>query len=145
MCVSLLEKILVGYDGKEESGRALEYSLELLDTVGATRSSEIHLIYAVEKPPGMADPIPDEVMSSFEKAGNEVLLNGARIVKKRFETPFTHLEFGSAPEKILQVADRIKPDLIVVGITKHPQSERILGTVSSLLFKTRRYPVLGVP
>ena len=57
----------------------------------------------------------------------------------------THLDFGSPPEKLLELADKIIPDLVVIGIAKHPASERILGTVSSLFFRTRRYPVLGVP
>jgi nucleotide-binding universal stress UspA family protein len=139
-----LEKILVGYDGTEQSERALEFAIKISQEI-MTQTLEIHLAYVVEKPHGLADPVPEEAMESLQRTGQEVLSNGARIIKKRLETPVVHLEFGSPPEKLLELADKLKPDLIVIGIANHPTSERILGTVSSLLFKTRRYPVLGVP
>lgn len=140
----MLERVLVGYDGTEASDRALEVAIELLQDV-ATQPIEFHLAYILEKPAGIADPVPDEVMDSLQKAGQGILSNGARIVKKRFGTSFTHLEFGSPPEKFLELANSLKPGIIVIGIAKHPASERILGTVSSLIFKTRKYPVLAVP
>ncbi len=140
----LLNRILLGYDGTEQSVRALEFVIGLLQE-GAPKPTEIHLAYIVEKPPGIADPMPEEAMNSLQKVGQDILLNGARIVKKAFESPFTHLEFGPPPEKLLELADKLKPNLIVIGIAKHPSSDRILGTISSLLFRSRKYPVLGVP
>ena len=140
----MIQKILVGYDGTEPSERALEFALSLVETT-ASESSEIHLVFVVDRPAGIPDPIPDEVIESLQRAGQDILSEGARTVKKKFETPSTHLEFGSPANKILEIADRLKPDLIVIGIAKHPASDRILGTVSSLLFKARRHPVLGIP
>lgn len=140
---SLIQKILVGYDGTEYSERALEFALSLIEV--AIKPSEIHLVCVIDRPAGIADPIPDEVMESLMRAGQDILTSGARLVKKKFETPTTHLEFGSPADKILEAADKLKPDLVVIGIAKHPASERIFGTVSSLLLKTRRFPVLGVP
>lgn len=140
---SLIQKILVGYDGTEYSERALEFALSLIEAT--TKPSEIHLVCVIDRPAGIADPVPDEVMESLKRAGQDILSGGARLVQKKFETPTTHLEFGSPAEKILETADKLKPDLVVIGITKHPASERILGTVSSLLLKARRFPVVGVP
>lgn len=140
-----MRKIFVGYDGTESSVRAMEFALRTLQEGDAPQSIEVHLAYVVEKPHGIADPVPEEVVNSLRRAGEEILSNGARLVRKQLETPVTHLEFGSPPEKLLELADRIIPDLVVIGIAKHPASERILGTVSALFFKTRKYPVLGVP
>ena len=140
----LIQKVMVGYDGTESSERALEFVLSLVEA-SAPKSCEIHLVYAVDRPSGIPDPVPDEVMESLKRAGQDILSDAARTIRKKFETPTAHLEFGSPAEKILETADRVKPDLIVIGIAKHPASERILGTVSSLLFKRRSYPVLGVP
>ncbi|MDG6905597.1 MAG: universal stress protein [Nitrososphaerota archaeon] len=140
-----MKKIFVGYDGTESSARALEFALKTLQEGGAPQSMEVHLAYVVEKPHGIADPVTEEVVESLRRAGAEILSNGARLVRKQLETPVTHLEFGSPPEKLLELADKIIPDIVVIGIAKHPASERILGTVSALFFKTRRYPVLGVP
>lgn len=139
-----LQKLLVAYDGTEQAMRALEFAINLLQD-NLRQGTEIHLVYVAEKLHGVVDPIPDEVMTSVEKVGAEILSNGARIVKKRLENPVVHLEIGSPPQKILELADKLKPDLVVVGIANHPAVERILGTVSSRLFKSRRHAVLGVP
>lgn len=140
----MLKKILVGYDGTEHSENALEFALSLVEAT-TSKSCEIHLVYVTDRTGAIVDPVPDEVIESLKRAGQDILSEGARAVKKRFVNPTTHLEFGSPADKILEVADKLKPDLIAIGIARHPATERILGTVSSLLFKTGRYRVLGVP
>jgi nucleotide-binding universal stress UspA family protein len=140
----LLKKILVGYDGTEQALRVLEYAITLVEGDIAD-SVSIHLAYVVEKPSGVVDPVPDEVMESLGNLGHDILSNGARIVRKHLESPTTHLEFGSPPEKLVELADKLKPDIVIIGMAKHPTSERIVGTVSTLFYKLRRFPVLGVP
>ncbi|MHB8568199.1 MAG: universal stress protein [Nitrososphaerales archaeon] len=140
-----MQRILIGYDGAEPSVRELEFVIEiLLGEATAPQSTKIHLAYILEEPAGLADPIPEEVMDSLRRTGEEILLSGARTVKEKFGKPFTHLESGPAPQKLLELAERLKPDLIVLGIAKHSTSEKMLGTVSAP-FKARKYPVLGVP
>lgn len=139
----LIQKILVGYDGTQNSDRALDFVLSLVESTAS--KPEIHLVYVVDRSAGIADPVPDEVMESLKKAAQDMLSDGARSVKKKFGNPTTHLEFGSPADKMLELADNLKPDLIVIGTAKHPASERILGTISSHLFKIRKYPVLVVP
>lgn len=134
----------MGYDGTDQASRALEYAIALVEG-NVSELATIHLAYVVQKPSGLADPVPEEVLESLEKMGREVLLNGARIVKKRLENPVTHLEFGFPPEKLLELANELKPDIIVIGMTNHPTSERIMGTVSAMFYKARKFPVLGVP
>ena len=63
-----MERILTGYDGTDQSARALEFAIELLEE-GAPQPTEIHLAYIVEKPAGIADSIPEEVMDSIEEEG----------------------------------------------------------------------------
>jgi nucleotide-binding universal stress UspA family protein len=138
-------KFLVAYDGNEESLRALDFAIKLVQQQAEGEPNEFHLAYVVEKSVNIVDPVPDELLESLKREGNEILSDGARFVRKQLETPFTHLEFGSPPQKLLELADRIKPDLVVLGIAKHPPSEKILGTVSSVFFNARKYPVLGVP
>jgi len=141
-----LQKILVGYDGTEESVRSLEFATKLLfDGSTPTQLPEFHLAYVLEEPRGISDPVPDEVMESLRRTGEEILSNGARVIKKQFGKPFTHLELGSPPERLLEIAERLHPDLIVIGIRPHTTSEKVLGSVSALLFKSKKYAVLGVP
>ncbi len=141
----MLKRILVGYDGTDQALRALEFTLMLAEGQSTLEPLTVHLVYVVEKPAGLADPVPDEVMNALAQNGNEILADGSRIVKKRLENPVTHLEFGYAAEKILELADKLSPDLVVVGMTRHPLSERIIGTVSTTFYRARRYSMLGVP
>ena len=93
----------------------------------------------------MADPIPDEVLDSLEKKGLDSLSNAERSVRKQFCKPVTHLEIGNPVEKLLELADKLKPQLVVLGIAKHSSSESLIGTVSSRFLRSRRYPILLVP
>jgi nucleotide-binding universal stress UspA family protein len=140
----MTRKFLIAYDGSEESFRALSFAIKLQQQSQGD-AKEFHIAYVVEKPVNIADPVPDELLDSLKKKGEEILSEGARFVRKQLEIPFVHLEFGSPPQKLLELADLIRPDLVVLGIAKHPPSEKILGTVSSFFFNDRRYAVLGVP
>lgn len=136
-----LQRILVGYDGSEHSERALQLAVGINDDY----ETEIHLAFIVNEPAGMADPIPDEVLDSLEKKGLDSLSNAERFVRKQFHKPVTHLEIGNPVEKLLDLADKLKPQLVVLGIAKHSSSESLIGTVSSHFLRSRRYPILLVP
>lgn len=136
-----LRRILVGYDGSEQSIHALELAISLNEQYNA----ELHLVFVVQKPSGVADPVPDGVIDSLRRAGEDTLSNGVRLVRQEFEEPITHLETGNPSEKLVELADTLKPDLVVLGMIKHTTSEKILGTVSSNFLRTRKYPILVVP
>ena len=99
----------------------------------------------VQKPAGIPDPVPDEVLESIRRTGREELTNAERAVKKNLIDVAVHLEVGNPGEKLLELAERLKPDLVVLGTLKHSASERLLGTVSSYFLKSRAYPLLIVP
>jgi nucleotide-binding universal stress UspA family protein len=89
--------------------------------------------------------VPDEVLDVLRKTGEETLLDAERQVRKNLSRPVTHLESGNPGEKLLELADRLKPDLVVLGTLAHSTSERLLGTVSSNFLRARRHPLLIVP
>lgn len=137
-----MEKVLVGYDGTEYSEHALQFAIGINDDY----ETEIHLAFVVQEPAGMVqEPIPDEVLEFLQRRGQESLLNAERLVRKHFRKPVTHLEIGNPAEKLLELADNLKPQLVILGIVKHSSSELLLGTVSSYFLKSRRYPILLVP
>jgi nucleotide-binding universal stress UspA family protein len=136
-----LRRILVGYDGSEESERALKFALDNLEWTNV----EIHIAYVVQKPAGLLDPVPEEELAPLRKAGQDTLSNAARMVRQSLENPVTHLENGNPGEKLVELAGRLKPDLVVVGTIQHSTSEKLLGTVSSYFLKSRKYPLLIVP
>ena len=106
---------------------------------------EVHLAYIFQKPSGVPDPIPDEVTASHMHASQGILSNGERLVRKRLGNPVTHLESGSPGERLLGLADELKPDLVVLGTVRHSASERLIGTVSSRFLGSRRHALLIVP
>jgi len=136
-----IQRVLVGYDGAEHSERALRFAVGINDDY----ETEIHLAFVVNEPAGMADPISEEVLDSLEKKGLDSLSNAERFVRKQFRKPVTHLEIGNPVEKLLELADKLKPQLVVLGIAKHSSSESLISTVSSRFLKSRRYPILLVP
>lgn len=136
-----IQRVLVGYDGTEHSERALRFAVGINDDY----ETEIHLAFVVNEPARMADPIPDEVLDSLEKKGLVSLSNAERLVRKQFRKPVIHLEIGNPVEKLLELADKLNPQLVVLGIAKHSSSESLIGTVSSQFLRSRRYPILLVP
>jgi nucleotide-binding universal stress UspA family protein len=136
-----IQRILVGYDGTGDSERALQFAVRINDDY----ETEIHLAFIVNEPAGMADPIPDEVLDSLEKRGLDSLSNAEQLVRKQFRKPVTHLQIGNPVEKLLELADKLNPQLVVLGIAKHSSSESLIGTISSRFLRSRRYPLLLVP
>lgn len=136
-----MKKILVGYDGTEQSGRGLQFAIAINDDY----ETEIHVAFVVHEPAGMADPIPDEVLESLQRRGRESLLIADRLIRREFRKPITHLEIGNPAERLLALADKLRPQMVILGIAKHSSSESLIGTVSSYFLKSRRYPILLVP
>jgi nucleotide-binding universal stress UspA family protein len=139
-----IQKTLVGYDGSEQSERVLQRAININNNDDDTET-EIHIALVVREPSGMANPIPDEVLESLHKRGQESLLNADRLVRKSFLKQVTHIDIGNPAEKLIGLADRLKPQLVVLGISRHPSSESLIGTVSSHFIKSRRYMILLVP
>lgn len=139
---NVLSKLLVGYDGSPQAKRALSFAIGI---ASQEEGSEIHVAYVVQKPAGIPDPVPDEVLESIRLGGRETLLNAEREVKKNLVEAKVHLEMGDPGEKLLQLARELKPDLVVLGTLQHSASERLLGTVSSHFLKSRAFPLLVVP
>ncbi|MDG6920973.1 MAG: universal stress protein [Nitrososphaerota archaeon] len=140
--MQVLRRFLVGYDGSVQAERALEFAIAI---ASQTEGSEIHVGYVVQKPGGVPDPIPDELMASLRRTGRETLMNAERTVRKNLVEVAVHLEAGSPGEKLLELAGRLKPDLVVLGTLQHSASEKLLGTVSSYFLKSREFPLLIVP
>ena len=136
-----MKKVLVGYDGTEQSECGLQFAIGINDDY----ETEIHLAFVVQEPAGMSDPIPDEVLESLQRRGQESLLNAEQLVRKQFRKPVTHLEIGNPAEKLIELADKLKPQLVILGIVKHSSSESLIGTVSCNFLRSRKYPILLVP
>lgn len=126
--------VVVGYDGREESERALEYALE----EAASRETAVVVVIVAPMPyewvdpygpgvPGMAGPItpipeggPLEIQPLLEHA------------RKRLEETGSEGDvvwgLGDPVSEILRVADERKAGAIVVGTHHHSALGRLFGT-----------------
>jgi nucleotide-binding universal stress UspA family protein len=131
-------KILLATDGAKQSNAAVDMLKRLVINDG----DHIYLVSVVDLAVPLAVDIyggylPDT--TEYEKAAREnaktVLSDAADKVKQQLSDKkveiATEVLFGSPESRIVEMADEIKPDLIVVGTHGYSGWERLLlGSVS---------------
>jgi nucleotide-binding universal stress UspA family protein len=114
-----LSKILVAIDGSESAKKALEYAVQLTKE----HKAKVTLLNVGESK--LFDFEPEVA----RKVGEHILSDAAAKVKGLKLS--TQLEFGNPPETIIEVAEKGKYDLIVVGSRGISNVKRFfLGSVS---------------
>ena len=147
------KKILVATDGSKYAERGLEYAVSLASIGG----SEIVLLHVV---PYFSDPAVnfwktpavdaidrrylDRLRKNAEKLLEAEIKRLQKVVESRIKfTPM--IEFGDPAEKILEVADRINADLIVIGVRgKSSWKKKIVGSVSDTILNRAKIPVMVI-
>ena len=138
--------ILAPLDFSPDSGRALTHALRW----AAEWKAKVILFHAVENPPprmhGMIDLLPEfnpyfdkEVAEAWERI-HSVIPEAAR---NRCELSY-EVRQGNPREQILEFAERVKPDLIVMGSRGSGTSSVIWGSTISSIVRDGRYPVLAI-
>jgi nucleotide-binding universal stress UspA family protein len=124
------ESIVVGTDGSETAARAVDEAIRLARALDA----EIHIVSAFEPlrgakiqgaPEGAAKvwaPLPDTLVNAtVDQAAAKVRTSGARVK--------THAVEKDPADALLQVAQDIGANLIVVGSKGMHGARRVLGSV----------------
>ncbi len=136
------QSIVVGYDGSPSATRALGLALMLARSTGA----RLCLVHARQMEPEKAEPTTEE---EFESVDGAVADNASAWTKRasRAGVSFTVLLRDSSPSAaILEVAEDVRADLIVVGTRGlGPLAKAVLGSVSSTVVGGSHVPVLVVP
>ena len=136
--------ILVAIDGSDISEKAFEAAVEQAHAW----KSDLHAIYVVET--GLFVDVPAdnnlEIMYSIlKREGNSNLARVSEIAEKKGITVTTHFEQGHAGSTILNKAEEIRADLIVVGSHGKSNVDRLLlGSVSSFVIEHCSKSVLVV-
>jgi nucleotide-binding universal stress UspA family protein len=129
----MFRKVLVAIDGSSQSLRALTTAID----EAKVWSAEVHAAYVIEIGLFSSLPVDNtwEVMYSLlDKEGKEIL-DGAIAAGAEAGVPFTtHLRQGHAGQELLNLAEEVGADLIVVGSLGKSGIERLLlGSVSSFV------------
>lgn len=139
-------KILMPIDGSDSSKHAMVRSLER----GLLTGSEVHVFTVIpDKITARGYRVNPEVIEhvdeSYEKHAKEILAEAERIFEKYHMHITTKYKKGDAAKEILDYADAIKADLIIIGNRGLGAfSKTLLGSVSSKVLSQSKSSVLVV-
>lgn len=116
--------IVVGTDGSETAGRALERATELAAQAGAI----LHVVTAYEPAPARVGGDKGEFQVGSDFKADAVLSEAASGAGNSVKV-VTHSPKGDAADRIIAVAEREGADLIVLGSRGMRGAKRLLGSV----------------
>jgi len=142
---SSYKKILVGYDGSKNSGRALARAAVIAkEHAGSLRIAVVVNSNMLAIAP-MAPPLPSEVFDDMLKNGKQILSEAMVSSGELVPGVTGSVEEGNPAERILHIAADEAIDLIVVGRRGISGVERfLLGGVSSSIVAHSKCDVLVV-
>ncbi len=140
------DSIVVGTDGSETAGRALDEAIRLARALEA----DLHIVSAYQPPQGVKiqgapegaakvwQPMPDHVVNQpVDEAAFKVRTSGLDVN--------THpIRDGDAADALLRVADEVGASMIVVGSRGMHGARRVLGSVPNKVSHQARCNVLIV-
>ena|ERR1700677_3269899 len=132
-------RILVGYDGSSSAEKALEAALAIASSLGST----VDVLSVVQLPEpatlpelhAMLDSAREHYETELRRIAQAANGNGIRLE--------TDVAVGHPAEQIIQRAEQIRADLIVIGHRGISKFEKlILGSVSERVLSYAHCPVL---
>ena len=139
-------KILIAYDGSKESLAAFK----LLDSLPIPDKSQVSIIHTVSSISYNNPVIPETTFNEIIRYNDHLKEQGEALIdgllkeqaNSRFELSGI-VKIGNAADAILDAAEEMKPDLLVVGSRGlNPISSYLLGGVSSKVLKYCKCPIL---
>lgn len=134
-----MEKILVGYDGSEGSEKALNKSTTLIHENG-----EIILL-AVVPSPSEKSLIDNEIYNNFKQKAQRLITTTIKTLISHNFTARGMVEEGDAASVIIDVANKLQCDLIVLGSKGTSEiGGYLLGSVANKVVQYAHKPVMVV-
>jgi nucleotide-binding universal stress UspA family protein len=144
---SRFRKILVPLDGSQNAFRALSYACDLAQSSNAAIELLYVLLLSKEIPSYThinTISIPDSVITDAQENGQNILKEGLKQIPSSIDVTYS-LEIGSPPEKIIEISQNDKIDLIAMGSRGLGVIKGILvGSVSSYVVHHAQCPVMVV-
>ncbi|MDV0444520.1 putative universal stress protein [Methanimicrococcus sp. At1] len=142
MTGNLYNTIIVGTDGTEYAKKAINMAVGLAKLTDA----KLHAVYVSDvsniTPTSVEWEMVAENIKLESEAAFEFVRERAAAENVNFETASLS---GAAAQELVQYANQVNADLIVVGATGKKAFERlILGSVSEKVIRNAKQPVLVV-
>lgn len=134
-----MKKILVGFDGSEGSEQALNRAMMLLDEYGKL------IILAVVPSPSDQFFVDEDVYKKLRKKAENLISNVITdIGKQDFEIQGL-VEEGDPAARIIDVANKLEVDLIVLGSKGQSElGQYLIGSVAAKVVQYAHKPVMVV-
>jgi nucleotide-binding universal stress UspA family protein len=122
----MFDRVLVGADNSPTAKRAIEAACELVLMSKGT----LHLVTAFSGKQHIDPSLPAEYRDSTNEGEAESALQVLSFVARKCGVePVLHMAKGDPAEVIIETADKVDADLIVVGNRGMKGARRVLGSV----------------
>ncbi len=134
--------ILVAYDGSEPAERALRMAIDLARAL----SAKIYVIYVVNIPPEVHMVLTTgTILGEIAREGQRILEKAKMILEREGIVYELITEAGDPAEKIVETAEKLNVELIVMGHRGLSGFKRLLiGSVCEKVLRHSTRPVLVV-
>ncbi len=141
-CRGEYKSILVPFDGSQFSKKALERACEL----SKIDSAEVTVLYVIPRYEELIEFFRTESIKRAMMEEAEKILSGAKaIASQKGVTVATTIKEGHAGDRIIEIADTLKNDLIVMGTYGWKGVSRaIMGSTTERVIMNASCPVLTV-
>jgi nucleotide-binding universal stress UspA family protein len=136
---NIMKKILIGFDGSEGSEQALNRAIMLIDEFGEL------ILLAVVPRPSKKSFIDEDIYKSL-KTKAKALIDDVIIDLGKQDFIITGLiEEGDPSDRIIDVANKLKVDLIVLGSKGTSElGQNTIGSVANKVVQFAAKPVMVV-
>ncbi|EMA36778.1 universal stress protein [Halococcus hamelinensis] len=139
----MYETILVPTDGSNEARKAAAHGIELAAALGAT----VHTLYVMDLPgvPRALSVRDDEetVREEYREFGERVTSEVCTMANRADVKCVTALRTGTVHEEIVEYADEMGLDAIVMGTGYQGRFGALLGTVVEKVVRISTVPVIS--
>ncbi len=135
-----LRRILVAMDGSEYSIRALNFAIQLYDKNSNMRVYALNVIEWIDE--GREKSFDDEMVARMKEEGN--LMLKSLITYKRSSEIIRIVKLGNPSSKIIEIAEKLGVEMIVIGRKGLGDSDLDFGHVSCKVLKGTSKPVVVI-
>ncbi|HBB21295.1 universal stress protein [Stutzerimonas stutzeri] len=142
-----MRRLLVAYDGSDNSKRALQYVVDLARDTGM--ALQVHVVNVQHEPiiygEYVTSAMIDELNNSLMAKSRSVLDEAAAMLQAAGLTCETHTQLGNVAEQINDAVKRLGCDTVVMGTRGLGSfTGLVLGSVASRVIHEVSVPVLLV-